>query len=245
MLVASAVTLALGWSTVSGPILKPLLASVPTYGVPYLRAGLATIGDLLVLLGLVSVAAMRSPASILRFAGFDRDARRPLLWGLASLTPSAVLAFWFAPLGQFEVSDLLYQAIGSPVLEEIIYRGLAIGILMRLCGWPFLAAALLPATLFGLAHAAQGEAPIDIAGLVAITGFGGLLFGWLFVRWGFNLWPSILLHVGMNALWIVFNLGDNAIGSWFGNALRLLVIALAISLTLLLAPRSPMQNGGS
>ena len=76
--------------------------------------------------------------------------------------------------------------------------------------------------MFGLVHATQGQDPASIAGIVAITGLGGLLFGWLFVRWDFNLWPPILLHIGMNSLWIVFALGDDALGGWLGNALRLI-----------------------
>jgi membrane protease YdiL (CAAX protease family) len=31
-------------------------------------------------------------------------------------------------------------------------------------------------------------------------GFGGLLFGWLYVRWGFNLWPAFFVHAGLNTL---------------------------------------------
>jgi len=112
---------------------------------------------------------------------------------------------------------------------------------MGLCGWRFFPAALAPALLFGLAHISQGSEPMEIAGIVAITAVGGLLFGWLFVRWGFNLWPAIFVHMGLNALWSVFALGDNAIGGWFGNALRLAVIAAGVGLTLLLAPK-PARN---
>ncbi|MCR5873053.1 CPBP family glutamic-type intramembrane protease [Phenylobacterium sp. J426] len=94
----------------------------------------------------------------------------------------------------------------------------------------------MPALMFGLVHAGQGSDPASIAGVVAITGLGGLLFGWLFVRWDFNLWPPILLHVGMNSLWIVFALGENALGGWLGNALRLGIVVGAVLLTLRMTP---------
>ena len=56
---------------------------------------------------------------------------------------------------------------------------------------------------------------------------------------GINLWPAIILHVGLNALWLIFALGENAVGGWFGNAVRLAVVIFAIAGTLMLAPRKP------
>ena len=133
--------------------------------------------------------------------------------------------------------DLFWQGVGFPVIEEVIYRGLAVGALILWAGWRWWAACLLPALLFGLVHAGQGTDLGSVAGIVAITGLGGLLFGWLFVRWDFNLWPPILLHVGMNSLWIVFALGETALGGWLGNGLRLAVVAGAVVLTLVMTRR--------
>lgn len=235
--IALGVALALAYSTRSGDILGPLLDYEAIRGIPYGRAALVTFGDTVVMLALISLLSLKSPVSILSLSGLNRDLSRPLLWALIILGPSALLSFFTAPLGEFEMSDVLWLSIGSPFFEEVAYRGLAIGALMALCGWRFLPAALLPAAFFGVAHAAQGEGITEIVGVVAITGLGGLLFGWLFVRWNFNLWPPILLHIGMNAIWLIFDLGENAIGGWFGNAQRLLVVALSIGLTLLMAPK--------
>jgi hypothetical protein len=47
------------------------------------------------------------------------------------------------------------------------------------------------------------------------------------------------LHVGLNALWLIFDLGENAIGGWLGNGLRLSVVVTAIAATFWLAPRRP------
>jgi uncharacterized protein len=232
-----AVVLALAWSAMSGDILRPLLDFESIRGIPYLRSGLTTLGDIAVMLALTSLAARKSPGAMLALAGLGGNLPRSVLWAILVFGPPLGLCLALARPGAFDSSDILWPAVGSPFLEEVLYRGLAIGILMRLCGWPFLAAALLPAAFFGLAHMAQGEELVGIAGVVAITGLGGLLFGWLFVRWNFNLWPPVLLHMGMNALWIVFDLGENAIGGWFGNAQRLLIVALAIGLSLLLAPK--------
>lgn len=240
IIVAFAVVIALAWTVVSADILRPLLDVQSIRSVPYLRSGLVTLGDAIVMLALTSLAARKWPGAMLALAGLGRGPLRPALWAALSLGPSVALYLAIATPGKFEASDILWLSVGSPFLEEVIYRGLAVGVLMRLCGWPFLAAALLPAAFFGIAHIAQGEALMEIAGVVAITGLGGLFFGWLFVRWGFNLWPPIFLHMGMNALWLMFDLGGNAVGGWFGNVQRLLIVALAISLTLLLAPK---RNG--
>ena len=86
----------------------------------------------------------------------------------------------------------------------------------------------------------EGAELADEAGLigdVVVTGVGGFLLGWIFVRWGFSLWPAIVAPAGLNALWGFFDLGENAIGGWTGNALRLGVIAAAIGLTLVMAPK--------
>lgn len=235
--IAVGVALALAYSTRSGDIIGPLFDFEPIRGVPYLRSALVTLGDAVVMLGLISLLALKSPASVLALSGLNRDLRQPLFWALIVLGPSALIAVVTAPLGTFDASDVLWLSIGSPFLEEFTYRGLAVGALMALCGWRFLPAALLPAAFFGVAHAAQGEGLTEIAGVVAITGLGGLLFGWLFVRWNFNLWPAVLLHMGMNAIWLIFDLGENAIGGWFGNAQRLLVVALSVGVTLMMAPK--------
>ncbi|MEZ5958085.1 MAG: CPBP family intramembrane glutamic endopeptidase [Hyphomonadaceae bacterium] len=83
-------------------------------------------------------------------------------------------------------SDIAWAGVGGPIAEEFVYRGLALGVLIRWCGWPIWLACIWPAVFFGAAHFAQGEDWGSVAGIVAITGLGGVLFGWLFVRWRFN-----------------------------------------------------------
>lgn len=133
-------------------------------------------------------------------------------------------------------SDIAWKGVVGPIAEEFVYRGLALGILIRWCGWPIWLACIWPAVFFGVAHFGQGQDWGSVAGIVAITGLGGILFGWLFVRWRFNLWPAILLPVGLNSIWLVFELGENALGGSIGNILRFTVIAIAVGATVWLAP---------
>lgn len=236
--VAASVSAALIWSSISGDLLRPLLSADAIRSVPYLRSALISLADALVMVALISLAASRGPVAALAVAGLNAPILRPAAWGALVFVPASLVCLAFAPIADSVSSaDIAWLAIGGPVIEEIVYRGLAVGTLMRLCGWRFLPAALLPALFFGAAHAWAGKDPADITGVVAITGAGGLLFGWLYARWRFNLWPAIILHVGLNALWLVFAFGDNAVGGWFGNAVRLGAVILAIAGTLIIAPR--------
>jgi hypothetical protein len=90
---------------------------------------------------------------------------------------------------------------------------------------------LMARSFFAIAHFAQGKDWQSALGIVAITGLGGMLFGWLFVRWRFNLWPAILLHIGLNSLFLCFDLGENALGGWLLNGMRIGVVLIAVWVT--------------
>ncbi len=238
--IAAAVSIALLYSTLSGDLLRPLLNAAGLPAVPYLKAALTSLGDALVLIALTALAARRSPMAIVGLSGIAAPIVRPILWALLWAVPAVLFCVTLTtPAQGVGGEDVAWLGFGGPFVEEWVYRGLAVGVLVCLCGWHWLPACLLPALFFGLAHFAQGTDPGSVAGIVALTGVGGLLFGWLFVRWGFNLWPAIFLHVGLNTLWVVFDLGENALGGWLGNAMRLGVIVVAIGATFWLAPRKP------
>ena len=235
--VAGAILLASAWSTVSGDVVGWLAEDLPR--VPYSRSLLATLTDLAILLLLAGWAARRSPLSLLALAGLHKPILAPLTWAAFVLVPAwLACALWIDTRPSVAAIDLVWQGLAGPFAEELIYRGLAIGLLTSLCGWRWLPACFTPALLFGLAHLGQGADPASIAGIVLITAAGGLLFGWLWVRWDGNLWPPVLLHAGMNSLWLLYGLGENAIGGLTGNLLRLGIVGLAIGLTLAFAPRA-------
>lgn len=237
-LTAVAVVLGLMWTQVTGHIVAELLPS-GVAGLTYSRSLLASLADILVLAALLVIAAGVGPGRLLRTAGVAAPVLRPLLIHLAIFVPTGLLCALVATFAEgLELSDLLWLGFGGPLSEEIVFRGLAVGGLMLLAGWRFLPAVILPALVFGIAHAAQGSSAIDTLAIVAITLIGGLVFGWLFVRWRFNLWPAIFAHVGLNALWTIFALGDTAIGGWFGNVLRLVLIGMLVAVAWRCAPAS-------
>ncbi len=228
---AAAILLALAWSTISGDVVGWLAQDLPR--VPYLRSLLATLTDLAVLLLLAAGVARRSPLSLLALAGLRKPIVVPLAWAAIVLVPAWLACLlWIDTRPQVAAIDLLWKGLAGPFAEELLYRGLAVGLLTTLCGWRWLPACLAPALLFGLAHLGQGADPVSIAGIALITAAGGLLFGWLWVRWDGNLWPPVLLHAGMNSLWLLYGLGENAIGGLAGNVLRLGIVAVAVALTL-------------
>jgi uncharacterized protein len=218
--------------------LRPALKATPLASIPYGVTTAINAAGLALLAAVILLFGGREARPLARLSGLSAPIGRPLLFAAAIFIPATIIAVLIAkPAADISLYDQAFLSVIFPVMEEIGFRGLAIGALMRLAGWSFALAALAPAAVFGAAHLWQGDSPMEIAGVVAITGVGGFLLGWIFVRWGFNLWPAIFAHVGLNALWGFFDLGDNAVGGWTGNALRLGVIAAAIGLTLLMAPK--------
>lgn len=244
--VVVAVILGLVMMTFSGEIVRlPPLPEVLT-GIPYLRSSLAFVIDIASMLVLLRFVGGVSPGAIADALGLAKPLRAAALMGAMIFIPAlALMAALGTPSDEANAVDLVLLGVVFPIAEEVAYRGLATGILLIVCGWRFWTAALLPAVVFGLAHATQGDEAMEIAGIVAITGLGGLFFSWLYLRFGYNLWPSIIMHSGMNLIWSAFDLGENAIGGWVGNAMRVAVVAGAIALTLWAIPWLRRVSGES
>ncbi|MEZ6021940.1 MAG: CPBP family intramembrane glutamic endopeptidase [Hyphomonadaceae bacterium] len=238
LLILAAVVAALIYANASGDLMRALIPRSWTGDVPYARSMIRTAGDIMVMVALVALAGRVSPVRVLGLTGLGAPVRRPLLWAALWFVPALVVCVVFARLASdLSWADFAWKAIGGPITEELFFRGLAVGVLMRLCGWSVWPACVLPALCFGAAHIYQGSDWETIGGVVAITTLGGLVFGWLFVRWNFNLWPPILLHAGLNGLWLVFDLGETAIGGWLGNGMRIAVLVVALATTFWLAPK--------
>lgn len=243
---AVAVILVLFGTAFLGPMIKPFLMTTPLMN---FRGGVSIASyviDLALLIGCVLLLGGRNRPTLGVLSGLVAPIGKPLLFGLLLFAPAAAIAAYSAPVAtNFDGFELATGGFLYPLFEEIGFRGLALGALMTLCGWRFLPAALLPAAAFGAAHFWQGQTPGEVAGVVAITAIGGLFFGWLYVRWNRNLWPAVFVHSGLNALWTVFALGETAIGGWFGNALRIGVIAAAVALTLVMTRGLAQARGNS
>lgn len=160
-------------------------------------------------------------------------------WGRAgvfSLVASLPMLLAFAltsPLNpKMTALSVGFGCILAPFAEEMIFRGYAFGQLYGRARWGFWLSALIPSALFALGHAYQAGAPVELAGIFAVTGLGSLLGCWLYLRWRGNLWVVFGLHSLMNLWWEMFGVADTALGGWIANAARLLTVALAILLTI-------------
>lgn len=233
ILIAAAIVVALGWSMTSGD----LLHAMPSL-FPYSRSVVATLSDVVVMLLLAGVASRSSPARLLRLSGVTQSPAVPIVWSAVIFVPATIFALIVADVStDLSAPGLAWQGVGGPFFEELGYRGLAIGGLVRLAGWRLIPACIMQAVFFGAVHAYQGVGIGEMAGAVAITAAGGLLFGWLFWRWHWNLWASVFLHMGMNLVWMVFALGETAVGGWLGNGLRAAIVLGAILLTTRMVPK--------
>ncbi len=200
-------------------LLEILLACLSVFVVRRLGCGGgATAGrGLLAWLGLA-----RSPGAALRLVG---TALVPLYLVFAVMLP---LARDVAGFG------VLYLAFIGPLAEEVVFRGVAFGLLRRVARWPFWIAALVPALIFGLGHANPFVAfpAIDDIMTFAITASGAFIFSWLYERWRFDLWVPFFLHAFMNFAWSLFRVGEGAFAGWLPTAMQVTSLTLAILLTL-------------
>jgi membrane protease YdiL (CAAX protease family) len=161
-------------------------------------------------------------APVLPAIAFALTASSPMLVGFA-ITRSLSL--------RIDVLPLLFLTVLSPFVEEIEFRGFGVRQLQRGTGWPFWAAVWPSALLFGYGHVEQGQSLPEMAGLLFLTGAGGVAFAWLVYRWQ-NLWVAVALHICMNLWWELFSVAKTAIGGWFPFMLQNLTILLAIFITL-------------
>jgi hypothetical protein len=76
----------------------------------------------------------------------------------------------------------------------------------------------------------QSQDAAETAGILAITGIGGIIFSYLFMQWGANIWAPFGAHAALNIIWTVFGVDDTALGDWYANILRGAAIVLALAL---------------
>jgi len=98
-----------------------------------------------------------------------------------------IIAFGPLPLAFLDTLDAV---VGAPIVEEIIFRGLLFGALLR--GMGFTAAAIVSSLVFAAVHG------YGLEGTIAVTVTGSLLC-WVYWRTG-RLWTAMFAHGVHNAL---------------------------------------------
>ncbi|MGB8343102.1 MAG: CPBP family intramembrane glutamic endopeptidase [Chthoniobacterales bacterium] len=182
------------------------------------------------------VAHRMGPRAALAELGLTGSAVKGLGIALLASLPMLVMLLLISKNPIRVVPRTMFSGVMmAAVTEEILFRGYLFGQLYRRAGWRFVPAVLVTGILFGLAHmgtALRGGA-LEVLGVTGITTLGGAFFAWLFVRWNYNLWVPIGMHLFLNAWWELFGVSQNAIGNWESNVARALAIVAAIRITLL------------
>jgi len=132
----------------------------------------------------------------------------------------------------YMVAYFVAAAVMAPVAEELLFRGLLLGWLLR--HWSAWLAVVATSALFAAAHILFMHYRAD--GL-ASTFLSGMVLGWLRVSTG-RVFPGMVLHATFNGLIIALaDLGD------VGNAAGFAVVVFLALTGLLSAVRSLPQKG--
>jgi membrane protease YdiL (CAAX protease family) len=130
-------------------------------------------------------------------------------------------------------SDIARGVLLAPVVEELFFRAVLVGITVRVGGRAFWPVAVLAAAIFGSVHvpwtSAFGSQHI---GVLAATMAGGIWYAWILRSYDWNLWVTILLHAVMNGAWTIFGVADSAAGGLWPNVGRGLTIAVGTALAI-------------
>ncbi len=226
------ICISLIYTTISGDIARFFIKNILRINNGLIGSVLASFSDIVVV-GLVALFALNfNFIKLLKVSGLKKDIIKPIIYSLLIFIPSFVILYFIVGIKEHNYNySFMWGSLGGPFSEELVYRGLAIGVLVKLCNWNKFIACILPSVFFGIVHIWQGEDLTSTLGIVLITAIGGIYFGWLFLKWDFNLWPAIFMHIGMNTIWTIFALGDNAIGGQIGNINRLIIVVLGVFLS--------------
>lgn len=115
----------------------------------------------------------------------------PVIWGLVSPDPLTVVSMLLA--------GLIVPIVVAPTVEELFFRGLLLGSLVRSGGGPFAAAlaVVVSSVLFALPHAAASLTIADGATKFLAAGAVGLAAGTLTVITG-RIGAAIFAHIAFN-----------------------------------------------
>jgi len=235
-----------------GYFFADLFSQLPGYGQMQESFGfwfgpsLRSIAEILIVVAALMVLQRAGAGFVLDRLGISSPPLPAFIFGIAAVVPLYVVFGFTMPLAsETSFVAIAYLALLGPMAEEVLFRGFAFGELRRLVRLPFWAAALLPAVAFGLAHIGDGDTPVEIAGIFAITAAGGLFFSWLYEKWDYNIWVPIAVHVMMNLAWNIFEVGDSAFAGWLPTVMQVTTLILAIVLTLYWTPTRDASQSGS
>jgi len=130
-----------------------------------------------------------------RELGLRAPFKRALVFSLIASLPMLIAFALTTKLNR----NMTFLTVGvgcflAPFAEELLFRGFMFRQLYRRARFGFWLSALIQSLLFALGHLYQSNDFWELAGILAITGLGSILFCWIFLRWQDNLWAIFGLH---------------------------------------------------
>ena len=210
--------------------LRPKLA----LGWPRIAArGILYYGIWTVIIPIIVAALIAGPRRWASALGLDGSVWIAAKVGLIS---TALLPITYAVIAPLSSDNILQEIVGGAIFpgigEEILWRGMLFGLLFRFAGWGFLPAALIGATVFGIAHFSQGNSVVEILGIFGITAIAAIWWSWMYIEWDNNIWVPVWLHILMNGYFAIFDVAAGVLGSWSFFFIRAVVVLISIWLTL-------------
>lgn len=195
---------------------------------------------ILVICVLAAMFIFRQPMGrALRDLGLAGNIKTGWLVGLVASLPMLII---LSVVGHatLNTNHLLFGVLVFSIVpafaEEVVYRGFTFGLMYRRVRVGFWLSIIFPTIFFAVGHLYQAHGIWSAVGILAVTASGSVWFAWLYVRWDYNLWVPISMHLLMDAwatMFVIDNAsGSAALGSAASNAARALTILLSIVLTL-------------
>jgi len=185
------------------------------------------------------------PGKFSRLLGLSHPPIKPFIYALLSCLPLFIFyPIFFELRPSLDTYSVFSNSILSPVYEEIVFRGLFFGALVGLLRWKFWHVVVLNALAFSFGHLYQAYDLMSTIFTVLITSEACVWWGWMYVRWKYNLWFPLFLHVLMNFAFDLFMVGSGtAAGGVATYVGRLLVIVISVWITLKYTkPMAPLEE---
>ena len=182
----------------------------------------------------VGILLLHPKKNFFEALGLNGSFPKAVIFALICTLPMFIgYALFFNFNTELSWNDIFIGVLAAAFFEELYFRGFLFGQLYRYSRLGFILSVFLGALLFGLVHLYQSTDMSELILIFLITFIGGIIFAWILVEWGYNIWVPVFLHLFMNLSWELFAVSENAMGSTYANVFRLITVLLIIILTLL------------
>lgn len=183
------------------------------------------------ILALLLSRYLNGPKAYLRALGLRESLGTGLGVGLAILAPSILFIF---VVGVGSPSDPLWltfvcKGLIPSLAQELCFRGMLFGFLVRFAGWGFFSVALLCGAAYSLTLDFDGLASVEVRATVFWAVLQTLWLSWLFMKWKWNLWVGIVIQVVFRFTWHLASDGEDHFGGFFKNMHILLMMVWSVA----------------